>query len=88
MRVCRAKTSGTWTWRTPSRYKAQGRQFRCVVVPLAKSRLLNRTLVYTALTRGVEQVVFAGDRRTCEEAVVSPPSASLLQAGFYIWRLE
>lgn len=65
-------------------HKAQGSQFRRVVVPVAKSRLLDRTLVYTALTRGVEQVVFVGDRRAFEEAVASPPSASLRQVGFSI----
>jgi exodeoxyribonuclease V alpha subunit len=43
-------------------HKAQGSQFKRVIVPLVKTRLLDRTLIYTALTRGMEQVVFIGDR--------------------------
>lgn len=65
-------------------HKAQGSQFRRVVMPVAKSRLLDRTLVYTALTRGVEQVVFVGDRRAFEEAAASPSSGSLRRVGFSI----
>jgi exodeoxyribonuclease V alpha subunit len=65
-------------------HKAQGSQFKRVVIPITKSRLLDRTLIYTALTRGVEQVVFVGDRRAFEEAVVNPPSASLRRVGFSI----
>lgn len=65
-------------------HKAQGSQFRRVVVPITKSRLLDRTLVYTALTRGVEQVIFVGDKRTFEESIVNPPSASLRRVGLSI----
>jgi exodeoxyribonuclease V alpha subunit len=63
-------------------HKAQGSQFKKVVIPITRSRLLDRTLIYTALTRGVEQVVFIGDKRAFNEAVVSPPSPSLLNVGF------
>lgn len=41
-------------------HKAQGSQFKRVIVPMVKNRLLDRTLIYTALTRGMEQVVFIG----------------------------
>jgi exodeoxyribonuclease V alpha subunit len=65
-------------------HKAQGSQFKKVVIPITRSRLLDRTLIYTALTRGVEQVVFIGDRRAFNEAVVSPPSPSLRKVGFTV----
>lgn len=65
-------------------HKAQGSQFQRVVMPVSSSRLLDRTLVYTALTRGVEQVVFVGDRRVFEDAIVAAPSASQRQVGFVV----
>jgi len=43
-------------------HKAQGSQFKRLIVPLVRSRLLDRTMIYTALTRGVDQVVFIDDR--------------------------
>jgi exodeoxyribonuclease V alpha subunit len=56
-------------------HKAQGSQFKRVAVVVGKSRLLDHALIYTALTRGVEQVVFVGDRHAFEQAVLSPPLA-------------
>lgn len=38
-------------------HKSQGSQFRRVAVVIGKSRLLDHALIYTALTRGMEQVV-------------------------------
>ena len=57
-------------------HKAQGSQFRRVVVPILPSRLLDRTLLYTAVTRAREQVVLVGDRRAFEEAILAPPNPS------------
>ena len=54
-------------------HKAQGSQFKRVIVPIVRSRLLDRTLIYTALTRGMEQVVFIGDRDAFDAAVTAPP---------------
>lgn len=65
-------------------HKAQGSQFRRVAVPINSSRLLDRTLIYTALTRGIEQVVFVGDRETFEKAVTKAPSVTLRSVGFSI----
>lgn len=65
-------------------HKAQGSQFSRVIVPIVRSRLLDRTLVYTALTRGIEQVVFLGDKWAFAKAVTEPPSASLRRVGFVI----
>lgn len=42
-------------------HKAQGSQFMRVIVLITRSKLLDRMLIYTALPRAVEQVVFVGD---------------------------
>lgn len=63
-------------------HKAQGSQFKRVIVPISGSRLLDRTLVYTALTRGMEQVVFIGDRNAFDAAVTAPPHSHERQVGF------
>ena len=63
-------------------HKAQGSQFKRVAIVIAKSRLLDHALVYTALTRGVEQVTFIGDRTGFEAAIVNPPLAYSRQVAF------
>jgi exodeoxyribonuclease V alpha subunit len=55
-----------------------------VIVPIVRSRLLDRTLIYTALTRGMEQVVFIGDRDAFDAAVTAPPHSRERQVGFAI----
>jgi exodeoxyribonuclease V alpha subunit len=65
-------------------HKAQGSQFRRVAVVVGESRLLDHALVYTALTRGVEQVVFVGDRDALERAIRNPPLAHLREVGFTV----
>ena len=55
-------------------HKAQGSQFTRVIVPVFPSRLLDRTLIYTAITRATEQVVILGDRRVLEQALAAPPA--------------
>jgi exodeoxyribonuclease V alpha subunit len=56
-------------------HKSQGSQFRRVAIVIGRSRLLDHALIYTALTRGVDQVVFIGDRQAFEQAVLTPPLA-------------
>jgi len=63
-------------------HKAQGSQFARVAVAVGKSQLLDHALLYTALTRGVDQVVFIGDRAAFETAVKAPPRASQRSVGF------
>lgn len=63
-------------------HKAHGNQFPRVVIPIYRSRLLDRTLLYTALTRAQVQVVLVGDRRVYEEAITNPAHPSLRQAAF------
>jgi exodeoxyribonuclease V alpha subunit len=65
-------------------HKAQGSQFMRVIVPVVRNRLLDRTLIYTALTRGIEKVVFIGDRDAFDAAVMAPPHSHERQGGFSI----
>ena len=57
-------------------HKSQGSQFSRVVVPIRKSRLLDQALIYTAVTRGVDQVVLIGDEQAALDAIKSPASAA------------
>lgn len=54
-------------------HKAQGSQWPRVIVPLTGHRLLDRTLVYTAVTRAQRQVLLVGDEAAARSAVESPP---------------
>jgi exodeoxyribonuclease V alpha subunit len=65
-------------------HKAQGSQFSRVAIPITKCRPLDRTLIYTALTRGIEQVVFVGDKYAFKQAVINQPSVSSRKVGFSI----
>ena len=60
-------------------HKAQGSQFPRVIVPVRSSRLLDRTLLYTAITRAQKQVILVGDVAAAKAAVEAPPHASLRQ---------
>lgn len=62
-------------------HKAQGSQFRRVIVPVSHSKLLDRTLIYTAITRGVEQVVLVGDVDAAKRATVAAPFALKREIG-------
>jgi exodeoxyribonuclease V alpha subunit len=54
-------------------HKAQGSQWPRVIVPLTGHRLLDRTLIYTAITRAQTQVLIVGDEAAAKGAVESPP---------------
>lgn len=56
-------------------HKAQGSQWNRVIVPIASSVLLDRSLVYTAVTRAVRQVVLVGDASAAAAAVSAAPRA-------------
>lgn len=60
-------------------HKAQGSQFPRVIMPIVKSRLLDRTMLYTAITRAQEQVVLLGDRHAFEQAVAADGISSRRQ---------
>lgn len=57
-------------------HKSQGSQFSRVIIPIRKSRLLDQALLYTAITRAVDQVVLVGDREAAAKAILSPASAT------------
>lgn len=42
-------------------HKAQGTAFKRVIIPVVRSKLLDRTMLYTAITPGIETVVLVGD---------------------------
>lgn len=58
-------------------HKSQGSQFKRVVVVVHKSRLLDRTMLYTAVTRATNQVVLVGDMQQAKAATEAAPHASL-----------
>ena len=57
-------------------HKSQGSQFKRVVVPIRDSRMLDQALIYTAVTRGMEQVVLVGDEKAALRAIQAPALAS------------
>jgi exodeoxyribonuclease V alpha subunit len=52
-------------------HKSQGSEYRCVVVPMLTQHymLLQRNLLYTAVTRAKELVVLVGTKRAIAMAV-------------------
>lgn len=54
-------------------HKAQGSQWPLVIVPVYRSRILDRTLIYTAVTRASEQVVLVGDRDVLNAVIAMAP---------------
>ncbi|SCM68317.1 AAA family ATPase [Donghicola eburneus] len=62
-------------------HKAQGSQWPAVIIPIFPSKVLDRTLLYTALTRAEKRVVFIGDRSAFEHAITSTPSVENRKTG-------
>lgn len=62
-------------------HKAQGSQWRRVIVVLTGSRMLDRTLIYTAMTRAQSQVILVGDPVATRRAVEGPPRANTRMVG-------
>ncbi|MEC5408293.1 helicase C-terminal domain-containing protein [Paraburkholderia sp. MPAMCS5] len=56
-------------------HKAQGSQWPRLIVPVTDSRLLDRTLLYTAITRAQTQVLLVGKLKAARRAVLAPPKA-------------
>ncbi|WP_162003504.1 AAA family ATPase [Microvirga tunisiensis] len=63
-------------------HKAQGSQFRNIVMPVVPTRILDRSLIYTALTRASERVVLVGQRDILENAVIAMSAAGQRETGF------
>lgn len=62
-------------------HKSQGSQFGRIIIPVRRSRLLDRTLIYTAVTRAERQVTLIGDPVACKAAVESLPHAARRRVG-------
>jgi len=54
-------------------HKSQGNQFSRVIVPLQASKLLDHSLIYTAVTRSIKQCVILGDEGVIKNVIASPP---------------
>ncbi|TGU69921.1 hypothetical protein E4633_20225 [Geomonas terrae] len=63
-------------------HKAQGSEFNRVVVPVTESKGLDRSLLYTALTRARLQVVFVGNWQAFARAIEAEPNVSSVSVGF------
>ncbi|WP_194711275.1 AAA family ATPase [Noviherbaspirillum soli] len=60
-------------------HKSQGSQFKRVIIPvrsMRKTSMLDQALIYTAITRGVEQVILVGDMEAALAAIKAPASAT------------
>lgn len=57
-------------------HKAQGSSARTVVVPIYRSRVLDRAWVYTAITRAEQACVLVGDPEVLATAITDLPHAS------------
>lgn len=62
-------------------HKAQGSAFRRVIIPVTRSRLLDRAMIYTAITRASETAVLIGDIGEISEVVAGLPSADRRRCG-------
>lgn len=57
-------------------HKAQGSQFETVIIPITQSRILDRALIYTAITRAKARVILVGSLAVIRAAVSKSPHAS------------
>lgn len=57
-------------------HKSQGSEVPVVVVPVYSTRNLDRTLLYTAITRAKRKVVMVGNAKAARDAVRAEPHAS------------
>jgi exodeoxyribonuclease V alpha subunit len=57
-------------------HRSQGSQFSRVIVPIRRSRLLDQALIYTAITRAVDQVVLIGNREAAAAGILAPAAAA------------
>lgn len=65
-------------------HKSQGSQWDRVIVPLfnvTRSSFVERSLIYTAITRAAKQVVIVGDKEAYANAVRSETAANRRQSG-------
>jgi exodeoxyribonuclease V alpha subunit len=58
-------------------HKAQGSSFDTVIVPVVPSQIMDRTLLYTAITRARRRVILVGDPTVVDQIISSPSQASV-----------
>jgi len=63
-------------------HKSQGSQWPRVIIPISWSKNLDRTLIYTAITRAECEVILIGDENALREAVRKAPKAHMRSVGF------
>ncbi len=56
-------------------HRAQGSASKRVIIPVVRSELLDRTMLYTAITRGIETVVLVGAIDLIDEIVGASPTS-------------
>jgi exodeoxyribonuclease V alpha subunit len=64
----------------------QGSAAECVIIAVAKSTLLERSLLYTALTRAKKTVVFVGDQQAFNDAVSADQKWQTILTAFNVDR--
>ncbi|MDI7923103.1 ATP-dependent DNA helicase [Ferirhizobium litorale] len=62
-------------------HKAQGSSFNSVIVPVVDSQLLDRSMLYTAVTRAVQTAVIIGDPDIIRRAIESEPRTRYRECG-------
>jgi len=65
-------------------HKAQGSEFQTVIFPVRKSRLLDKSLVYTAITRAQSRCHLLGDYEAFEVAIKNPSKAKARLVGLSV----
>lgn len=50
-------------------HKSQGSEYPVIIIPIFKSVLLNRNIIYTGITRAKEKVVLIGDEEILNQAI-------------------
>lgn len=66
-------------------HKAQGSQWPVVIAPIFSSRLLDRTLLYTAITRASKKVILLGDQTVFSSSIRNTPISHLRTTGLPRW---
>ncbi|WP_246587824.1 AAA family ATPase [Alteromonas lipotrueiana] len=70
-------------------HKSQGSEYESVIVSCAvRSKLLDRSLIYTALTRSKKLAVFVGSRDVLSSAIKGKPRHLEIAHGFSVSKLE
>lgn len=66
-------------------HQSQGSEYKRVIIPVHKhGKLLDRSMLYTALTRASMQAVFVGDEQAAKEAVAELTFAERRQTGLIV----